>query len=244
MQNAFRQFLLLFALLALAGAGSAQAPSSSAPPNLHDAWNALLAKYVSKTGNVNYRKFDRDQAALDAYLRQLSDNPPAETWTRAEKMAYWINVYNAFTIDLILDNYPLNSIRSLDQGKPWDVRRIRLGSQTYSLNQIENEILRPAFKDPRIHFAINCAARSCPPLLNQAYTAAQLDSLLTQRTRQFVNNPKYNNLSPGHASLSKIFEWYAADFGEIKAFLNTYADIRLEPAASISFLEYNWDLNQ
>lgn len=253
--STFRQFVLLAGFLVLACSNSAQtppailpAPAAPAPTataaRQHAAWNALLAKYVSNTGRVNYRKFDKEQAALDAYLKELSDNPPADTWSRAEKMAYWINAYNAFTIDLILDNYPLNSIRWLDQGKPWDVQRIRLGGKNYSLNQIENEILRPQFNDARIHFAINCAARSCPPLLNQAYTADNLERLLAQRTRQFINNPQYNTLTANQATVSKIFEWYAADFGDLKAFLNTYADTKLEGTATVNFAEYNWDLNQ
>lgn len=213
-------------------------------PGLHDAWNKLLGKYVSATGKVNYQGFKADKPALNAYLQSLAANPPADSWSRADKMAYWINAYNAFTIDLILDNYPVSSILNLDGGKTWDVKRITLGGKKYSLNQIENEILRPQFKDARIHFALNCAARSCPPLYNKAFTAKNLERALEQRTRQFINDPAFNTLTPGKASVSKIFEWYAADFGDLKRFLNQYAAVKLNDTAAITFREYNWDLNE
>ncbi|MBK8705831.1 MAG: DUF547 domain-containing protein [Saprospiraceae bacterium] len=109
-------------------------------------------------------------------------------------MAFWINVYNVFTIKLIADNYPLKSIMNLDGGKTWDVERIKIGGELYSLNQIENEIIRPQFKDPRIHFALNCAAKSCPPLYDKAYLPSQLDQQLDERTRSFVNSTN-NELS-------------------------------------------------
>ncbi|MCB9317359.1 MAG: DUF547 domain-containing protein [Lewinellaceae bacterium] len=209
---------------------------------LHDGWDKLLRKHVSPSGKVNYDGFKTDKTVLDAYLKALADNPPADAWSRAEKMAYWINAYNAFTIDLIADNYPVSSILNLDGGKTWDVKRITLGGKKYSLNQIENEILRPQFNDARIHFAINCSAKSCPPLLNKAYTAANLESRLEQRTRQFINDGQYNILKSDAAAISKIFEWYAVDFGEIRAFLNKYAKVRLNPGAIIRYLEYDWRL--
>lgn len=220
------------------------AKPESPAPGPHDSWNALLGKYVdAATGKVNYKGFKTDKATLDAYLQSLAANTPTDTWSRAEKMAYWINAYNAFTIDLILDNYPVSSILNLDGGKTWDVKRITLGGKNYSLNQIENEILRPQFKDPRVHFALNCAAKSCPPLYNKAFTAETLERALEQRTRQFINDPKFNGYTAEKASVSKIFEWYAADFGDLKAFLNKFAAVKLNDSASISFQEYNWDLN-
>lgn len=212
-------------------------------PGPHESWGALLAKYVSPSGKVNYKGFKADKTALTAYLQALSDNPPQGTWSRAEKMAYWINAYNAFTIELICENYPLGSILKLDGGKTWDVKRIKLGGKPYSLNQIENEILRPQFKDARIHFAINCAAKSCPPLLNKAWTAANLEETLEKRCRQFVNDSRFNTLGADKAVLSKIFDWYAADFGDLKTFINQYAVTKLNANASLAFQEYDWDLN-
>ena len=246
----FRQSILLGSLILLplfntsyAGASISVNPELPAP-GLHNVWNKLLGKYVSATGKVNYKGFKSERPALAAYLQSLAANPPADAWSRAEKMAYWINAYNAFTIDLILDNYPVSSILKLDGGKTWDVKRITLGGKKYGLNQIENEILRPQFKDPRIHFALNCAAQSCPPLYNKAYTAKNLERALEQRTRQFINDIKYNSLTSAKASVSKIFEWYAVDFGDLKSFLNQYAAVKLNDNATIVFGEYDWDLNE
>ncbi|TNE63806.1 MAG: DUF547 domain-containing protein [Bacteroidetes bacterium] len=234
----------LFSFLVLLFSGWLNGPLPAPAAGLHDSWDALLRKHVSADGKVNYKGFKSDKAALDAYLRTLAQNPPAASWSREKQMAYWINAYNAFTIDLIADHYPVSGIMKLDGGKTWDVQRIVLGEKRYSLNQIENEILRPKFKDARIHFALNCAAASCPPLLNRAYTAENLDRLLEQRTRQFVNNTRYNTLSAQKASVSKIFEWYAADFGDLRTFLNRYSTQKLEKTAKVSFKEYDWSLNE
>jgi hypothetical protein len=209
----------------------------------HDQWHTLLQKHVNSTGKVDYKGFQKDRAALDAYLKLLSDNPPQNNWSRDEKMAYWINAYNAFTIDLIADHYPLKSIMDLDGGKTWDVPRITLGGKKYSLNQIENDILRPQFQDARIHFVINCAARSCPPLWNQAFTAKNLSSALDQRTRTFINDPQYNTLKGKTPAVSKIFEWYAADFGDLRTFLNRYGKVKIPEGAKIGFQEYDWGVN-
>lgn len=206
-------------------------------------WDSLLQKHVDDDGRVDYRAFKADQPALDSFLQLLSTHPPLPEWPKEEQMAFWINAYNAFTIDLILDHYPVSSIMRLDGGKTWDVRRIPIGGKKYSLNQIENDILRPRFKDPRIHFAINCAARSCPPLLNRAYTAAQLDSLLDARTRAFINNSAYNSLGAKSVKISRIFEWYAADFGGVIGFLNRYSDKKIRSSAVVQYQEYDWGLN-
>ena len=158
-------------------------------------------------------------------------------------MAYWINAYNAFTIKLILDHYPVKSIKDIDGGNPWEVRWIKLGDKTYSLNQIENDILRPRYKDARIHFAVNCAARSCPPLYNRAFTAEILNASLDRLTRQFINNDRYNAIRPAAAEVSQLFNWYGSDFGDLAAYLNKYAETDLQPGAKITFKEYDWGLN-
>lgn len=209
----------------------------------HTIWDALVKKYVSPTGKVNYNGFKSDKDKLQAYLSELAEHPVQAGWSRAEKMAYWINVYNAFTIKLITDNYPLKSITELHGGKPWDVQWIELGDKTYSLNQVENEILRPQFKDPRIHFAVNCAAKSCPPLLNRAWTGERLESDLEQQAKAFINHSKYNTLTNKKASVSKIFEWYSEDFGNLVDYLNRYAGTKLAKNAAVSFREYDWALN-
>ena len=120
---------------------------------------------------------------------------------------------------------------------------LKLGSKTLSLNDIENEIIRPTFKEPRIHFAVNCAAKSCPPLLNKAWTASNLEANLEKQTKAFINNSKYNTISSGSAQVSKIFEWYAVDFGDLRTYLNKYSNTKLSSSASINFAEYDWQLN-
>ena len=210
----------------------------------HAGLDSLLQKYVSDEGRVNYKGLKTDKEALYAYCRLLEDHPVQDAWSREEKMAYWINAYNAFTIKLIVDNYPAKSILNFDGGKTWDVKRIKIGDKKHSLNNIENDLLRPQFKDARIHFAINCAALSCPPLWNRAYTAENLDSTLEMRAKAFINNADFNNLSPSRARVSKIFEWYAADFGDLKKFLNQYAAVPVKNSAVVTYEEYNWDLNE
>ena len=154
-----------------------------------------------------------------------------------------MNAYNVFTLKLVVDNYPLKRITDLDGGKTWDVRRIEIGGKKYSLNDIENVILRPRFKDARIHFGINCAAKSCPPLLNQAFSAENVQSLLTVRTRKFIRSSA-NELAENQVTVSKIFDWYAADFGDLPTFLNRYSKVKIAAAATVLFKEYDWSLNE
>ena len=219
------------------------APGSSlgSPPS-HAPFSALLKRYVSAAGQVDYAGLRGDAEALRAYLGTLAQNPPTDDWSRDERLAYWINAYNAATLRLIVDNYPVAKITDLDGGKPWDVKRVELGDATYSLNQIENEIIRPRFGEPRIHFAVNCAAASCPPLRNEAYVASKLDAQLEEQTRAFVNDARYNRLSGASPRVSKIFDWYGEDFGDLRAFLARYARGGVA-AGEIGFADYNWALN-
>ena len=209
----------------------------------HEILDLLLRKYVSATGFVDYAGFKSEEAKLDEYLDLLSKNTPMDYWTRKAEMAYWINAYNAFTIKLILNNYPVKSIMDLDNGKTWDVKWIKLGSKKYSLNQIEHEILRPKFQDARIHFAVNCAAKSCPPLLNGAWTELNLESNLESTTRKFINNPAYNTIEDKQITLSKIFDWYRGDFGDLRSYINTYTVQELGSKVKVKFHSYDWALN-
>lgn len=218
-------------------------PGLPSPPS-HDAFDKLLQQYVSASGKVNYSGLKKDKAKLEAYLEVLKKNPPQASWPKGEQMAFWINAYNGFTIKLIVDNYPIPSITKLDGGKPWDVKRINIGGKNYSLNNIENDILRPQFKDARIHFAVNCAAKSCPPLLNRAWTAANLEGNFEKQAKAFINNPQFNKIGAKEAQVSNIFEWYAADFGNLPGFLNKYANTKISPNAKVSYLEYDWALNE
>lgn len=221
------------------------ATEAPAPPSPgHQAWDALLRKHVSSSGKVDYKGFLADKGKLQAYLDELAASPPGKSWGRNEQLSYWINAYNAFTIKLILDHYPVSSITKIHGGKPWDVKWIKLGDKSYSLNNIENDIIRPQFQEPRIHFAVNCAARSCPPLLSRAFTAGNLNEYLEQQARSFINNPRYNEIRPEAVKISKIFEWYAGDFGSIIDYLNLYSETRIKETASVQYKEYDWGLNE
>ncbi|NJO01157.1 MAG: DUF547 domain-containing protein [Bacteroidia bacterium] len=213
------------------------------PPS-HQAWDQLVKEYVTSTGKVNYAGIKTQQTKLNDYLTLLAQNAPQDSWSKEEKLAYWINLYNASTVSLILKNYPLTSIMKLD--KPFDTKFVKSGNRTISLNQLENEIIRPTFKEPRIHFVVNCAAISCPKLRNEAYQAANLSKQLDSQASFFINSV-HNKLSAKRAELSKIFDWYKDDFGtkaNLISFINRYATQKLATDAEITYLEYNWNLNK
>jgi len=208
----------------------------------HQELDALLAQYVRSTGKVNYAGIKVDLAKLESYLTKL-EGVAVATLSTKEQLAFWINAYNAYTIKLIIDNYPVSSITDLEGGKPWDKKWIKLNGQVLSLNNIENDIIRPQLNEPRIHFAVNCAAKSCPSLLNQAWTADNLEANFEKQTKAFVNNATYNVITSSQATVSKIFEWYAVDFGDLASFLNKYSATKLDAGTSIIFKEYDWALN-
>jgi len=210
----------------------------------HQMWDDLLQKHVSDKGNVNYKNFKTNRKDLLSYIAHLSKFMPTKDWSKEDKLAYWTNAYNALTVDLILRNYPIKSIKDIKD--PWDQRLWKLGSKLYSLNEIEHQILRK-MKEPRIHFGIVCASYSCPKLLNKAYTAADLESQLTQVTKDFLMDPERNNISEKSIKLSKIFKWFAKDFkteGSLIDFLNKYSDISISKNAKKSYKDYNWSLNR
>ena len=207
----------------------------------HSAWNDLLKKHVSATGKVNYKTFKADLELLDAYMRSLNESAPTESASKEERLAYWINAYNAVTVRLIITNYPVSSITKLDGGKTWDVKRYTNGSKKLSLNDIENTILRP-MGDARIHFALNCAAKSCPPLLNEAFTSENVNKLLEQRTRQFINSTR-TVIEKDEVKVSKIFDWYGKDFGNVVDFVNKYAKTKAAKTSKVTFGDYDWSLN-
>lgn len=208
----------------------------------HRSFDQLLKKYVSSTGIVDYKGLKSQEAALDKYLAELGKEIPNAKWSRNASLAYWLNAYNAFTLKLILKNYPVKSIQDINGGKPWDLKWINLAGKSYTLNNIENDIIRPTYKDPRIHFALVCAAKSCPPLLNEAFIETNVDKLLDARAKNFINSSA-NDISASKVNLVKIFDWYQADFGNVISFLNKYASTKINPGASISYKEYDWSLN-
>lgn len=212
-------------------------------PN-HASFGELLAAYVTPQGNVNYNGFKNNWSALRTYIKDLDTHMPTDNWSKNDKLAYWMNAYNAMTIDLILRHQPLESIKDIKD--PWDQRFWKLGDKYYNLNEIEHKILRK-MGDARIHFGINCASFSCPPLLNEAFTADKVNAQLDQLARTFVNDSQRNTITANSIEVSKIFTWFAKDFktnGTLIDFLNQYSDVTIAPNAKKRYKEYDWALNK
>ncbi len=213
---------------------------------IHQLWDDLLKKHVSDNGVVDYKAFKTEHKNLLGYIHVLSllySKEGFQTLSKEEKLAYWINSYNAMTIDLILRNPSVKSIKDIKD--PWNQRLWKLGSKWYNLDEIEHQILRE-MNEPRIHFAIVCASVSCPKLQNEAFTASNLESQLTNATKEFLSDSSKNNISRNKIKLSKIFKWFAKDFKKNQSlidFLNKYSDIEISQNASKSYKDYNWNLN-
>ena len=225
----------------------------------HSAFDALLRKYVAADG-VRYAAWHAnpaDRQALAAYLTRmqtadvsaLGDTPEG----RRSRLAFWLNLYNAATLDLVLDGFPAKSIKDLGGAlkSPWDREVVVVEGRKLTLNAIENDVIRPAFREPRIHFALNCAAKSCPPLRAEAYTAAALEKQLEEQTSAFLANGRFTRLDGKRLTLSKIFDWYRKDFeaaaGSVVAWVRPYhpALAALPSAAKVdvTYAEYDWALN-
>ena len=210
----------------------------------HKRWNSILQKHVSNIGNVDYKSIRENRTELDIYIDTLGENMPTEDWTKNQKLAYWINAYNALTVDLIIRNYPIESIKDIKN--PWEQRLWELGNKTYSLEEIEHEILRK-MSEPRIHFAIVCASYSCPKLQNKAFTAENLEGQLTNVTKEFLADNNRNEISENSIKISKIFDWFSKDFtqnGSMIDFLNQYSEVKISPSAKKRYKDYNWALNE
>lgn len=242
-------FLTLFFTASLCSHAQSKAPS-------HEIWSALLKKNVSSSGKVNYKGFVTDSAQLNKYLKILSEAKPDEkTWSINEQKAYWINTYNAFTVKLIVKNYPVKSIKDVGAkmqipfiNTPWDIKFIKIGKDTYDLNNIEHGNLRKKYGDARVHFALVCASKSCPILLNEAYTAEKLDQQLDAQAKVFLSDKTRNDISSDKPKLSKIFDWYAMDFKSkgvsVIDFINKFSVTKIDANAKITYLAYSWDLNE
>jgi Protein of unknown function, DUF547 len=222
----------------------------------HNVWTAILKKNVNAQGMVNYKALTADPSQLNNYLELLSKSEPAKSWTTNEKLSYWINAYNAFTVKLILDYYnggKLKSIKDIGTIIPiprindgWSKKFIKIGSKTLSLNNIEHDIIRKQFAEPRIHAALVCAAKSCPPLRSEAYIPTLLHAQLDDQMREFLNDPTKNNLKGNPIYVSSIFEWYSADFTKTKPlmdWINKYSKIKIKSDTEILYNDYDWGLN-
>jgi hypothetical protein len=218
----------------------------------HRLWDELTKEYVNEAGFPDYKGFIKDSVKFNKYLAQLAQHHPKETWTPNQRKAFWINAYNAFTIKLIVDNYPVATIKDLGGGiyrvnTPWDIKFIQLEDKTYDLNDIEHNILRKEWSDPRIHAAVNCASISCPKLMRGAYTGEQLDNQLDAQMRSFIEDTTKNTISAEQAKLSKIFKWFSGDFkvehSSVIDYINSYSDVKIKESATIEYFDYDWGLN-
>ncbi len=228
----------------------------------HSAWDAIVRKYVDEDGMVNYRALkasSRDMRALDGYLRTLPIAIPRIRASRDATLAFWINAYNAVTVRGILREYPTTSIRN-HTAKVWGYNiwkdlQLYVGGQPYSLDQIEHDILRK-MGEPRIHFAIVCASIGCPRLLNEAYVSSRVQQQLETNARDFFSRPQNFRYDQRNRRLylSSILSWFGEDFGsnqaaqlrKIAQWLPTEAarQAAMQNAVSVSFLDYNWNLNE
>ncbi len=219
----------------------------------HAALEALLARHVEDGGAVNYAGLGRDSTALDAYLERLGA-APFDTLGRDEKLAFLINAYNAFTLRLILDHWPVASIKDIPSAQRWDARRWRLAGRLLSLNQIEHDEIRPKFREPRIHFALVCAARGCPPLRREAYVGARLAEQLEDQARYVHAHERWFRWDGASQTvhLTELYRWYGGDFeqdaGSVLRFVARHsAPVRAALESGLrprtKWIPYDWSLN-
>jgi Protein of unknown function, DUF547 len=257
---------ILFAALLLLLSGLAQAEFDPS----YAAWNRLVGKHVkwlpdNQQSRVDYAAFKVDRAALKTVLDELSAVPRSEfdAWPREQRMAFLINAYNAFTVELILSRFPdLKSIKDLGSlfKSPWKIEFFTLLGERHHLDWIEHEQLRPLYKDPRVHGAVNCASIGCPALRNEAFTAARLEAQLEDGMRRFMADRTRNRVRDGRLEVSEIFKWFRQDFEQGHQGLDKLEDVFARYAAQLSdqpdeqarlrervlpigYLDYDWSLN-
>lgn len=228
----------------------------------HGPWDRILGTYVAPDA-AGVNRFDYagvsapDRAALDGYIAGLAALP-IRRYARAEQLAFWINLYNALTVQLVLAHYPVGSIRDIDISPglfadgPWDKPLLTIESQAVTLNDIEHRILRPIWRDPRIHYALNCASVGCPDLQRRAFTAEGVEALLEAAAHGYVNSPRGLKIAKGKLIVSSIYVWFSEDFGGddigVIAHLKRYAEPAL--AARLAGIDrlgghaYDWTLNE
>lgn len=227
----------------------------------HSAWDRFLATYVKPdsegVNRVSYREVSGpDKDRLNAYVDELA-GAGIRAYNRAEQLAYWINLYNALTVQVVLNHYPVDSIKDIDISPgffstgPWGKKLVTVEGKELSLDDIEHRILRPIWQDPRIHYTVNCASIGCPNLARQAYTAANVGTMLARQASDYINHPRGAMTTDGGLTVSSIYDWFVADFGGsergVLDHLLEYADAGLADAirsgAEIERYRYDWALN-
>ncbi len=214
----------------------------------HSSWDQILILNVTEDGMVDYDGVTTDVAVFYTYFRHLQNISPNDRWSQEEKLAYWLNVYNATAMKMILDEYPIASINNLEN--PWKRKAFKTQNIRYSLDDIEHSILRK-FGDPRIHFLLNCGSMSSPRLWNRAYTSSNITEALEERTREFINDPQRNQINSSTVRVSEIFKWYENDFTsyniDVIDFINQYAKVKINPNLKMkerNYITYDWSLNK
>jgi hypothetical protein len=227
----------------------------------HGAWDRLLAaRLAAGTDGINRFAYGavtaNERQALDGYIAMLAAVPVSRL-DQPEQRAYWINLYNALTVQVVLSRYPVKSIRDISispglfSSGPWGKKLVSVEGEPVSLDDVEHRILRPIWRDPRTHYAVNCASIGCPNLMPKAYTAANMEELLNAGARAYVNHPRGARVDAGRLKVSSIYHWFQADFGGSPAgviqHLRQFAEAPLAQAlagvATIDGHDYDWALN-
>ncbi len=230
-----------------------EASESDGPGFDHSLLDELLARHVNERGGVDYEALAQQREQLQRYIGSLADAPMDEM-SRDERLALLINAYNAFTLELILEHYPLEEIKDIPAGRRWKDRRWKVGGHTWSLDDIEHKQIRPNFREPRIHFALVCAAVGCPPLRRNAYSAVRLEEQLEEQARYVHEHPRWFRYDPDRDRvwLTSLYRWYGGDFEQVAGSVLAYAarynpDLKtaLESGQKpdVTFLDYDWSLN-
>jgi hypothetical protein len=226
----------------------------------HAIWQDLTDRFVSQgkdgLNRFAYAKFEQsDMRQLQSYLTMLS-NTAISAYNRSEQLAFWINLYNSVTIKVMLDNYPVQSIRDIKSGVftagPWDKQLVTVETETLTLNDIEHRILRPIWQDARIHYVVNCASISCPNLQPKAFTGANTEAMLETAAIEFINHPRAVRVENNRLRVSSIYNWYKADFGETDSAVIDHLLRYAKPALASKlegideidyYIQYNWNIN-
>lgn len=243
-------------------------PSRPQIPFKHSLLDSVLCSFVDDNGLVDYTGLQKDRNTLDVYIDSIGsvspETHPKRFSTPTHQLAYWINAYNALVLRGITDAYPVDSVKDIQLFNGFFNRRTwKVGGQKITLDSIENDIIRPQFNDPRIHFVLNCGAMSCPPLENRAFTGRSLEKRLEKALVRFISNERFFTLRGNHLLLSKIIDWYRSDFylkgrsisppenSEVDPLISyfiPYLDQSIKdqlrnPALQVQFFEYDWSLN-
>ncbi len=225
--------------------------SAKAFDHAHNSLNTVLKTYVNSDGMVDYKSLKANRGDLDSYLKSTAAVSESDYngWSESTRLAFLINVYNAETLQLIIDNYPVKSIKKIGSilGTPWDVKSVSLFGETTTLNYVEHSILRKKYTEPRVHFAIVCAAMGCPPLRNEAFVAERLDAQLTSQAKTFLGQSSKNRIEGNTLYLSTIFKWFGGDFTKggksVPEYIDPYIDGDTK-GKKIKYTDYDWSLNK